>query len=76
MALYELALLGAPSNEQIDELAQYLSEVIEPFGLHLGQEVGWSICPADFNPPQKTSAAVAFFGGVGVSATGLTSVFE
>lgn len=76
MALYELALMGAPSNEQIDELAQYLSQVIEPFGLHLGHEVGWSICSTDFDPPQKTPAAVAFFGGVGVSEAGLNAIMN
>ena len=76
MAFYELALMGVPSDEQIGELAQYLSQVIEPFGLHLGQEVAWSICPTDFKPSQKTAAAVAFFGGVNVSETGLTAVLR
>jgi hypothetical protein len=76
MALYELALMGAPTYEQIDELGQHLSQVVERFGLHLGQEVGWSICPADFNPSQRTAAAVAFFGGVGVSEVGLTAVLR
>lgn len=76
MALYELALMGAPSNEQTDELARYLSQVIEPFGLYLGQEVAWSICPSDFSPPQRTPAAVAFFGGVGVSEAGLSAVLN
>src|SRR5262245_28849485 len=76
MALYELALMGAPSNEQVDELARYLSQVIEPFGLRLGQEVGWSIRSTDFEPSQRTAAAVAFFGGAGVSDEGLSAVLR
>lgn len=76
MTLYELAIMGVPSDTQISEMARYLSQVIEPFGLHLGQEVAWSICPPDFEPPQKTPAAVAFFGGVGVSETGLSAVLR
>lgn len=74
MALYELALMGAPSGGQIDELAERLSQVVELFGLRLGQEVAWSVCPTDFDPPQRNAAAVAFFGAAGVSETGLSAV--
>lgn len=66
--------MGAPSDEQIEELAQYLSQVIEPFGMHLGDEVALLIRPSAFNPPQTTAAAVAFFGDVGVSAEGLSEI--
>jgi TIR domain len=76
MALYELALMGAPSAEQSRELEQQLSQLIRPFGLHLGQEVGWSICPAEFEPPNKTSAAVAFVGGIGVSEAGIRKILQ
>jgi hypothetical protein len=71
MALYELALMGAPSDAQVGELRKYISDVIEAFGLRLDHEVTWSIRPADFNPPQKTPSAAAFFGRVGVSSAGL-----
>jgi len=74
MALYELALMGAPSEEQVDELTRHLSELIAPFGLHLGAEVTCSIRPTSFTPSQKTAAAVAFFGDLGVSEEGLSSV--
>jgi hypothetical protein len=61
MALYELAVMGGPTAGQIAELERYVSEGITPFGLHLGREVVWSVCPIDFNVPQKTPAAIAFF---------------
>src|ERR1051326_1584413 len=76
MALYELALMGAPSNKQVSEVAQCLSTAIEPFGLRLGEEVGWTIRPTQFNPSQKTAAAVAFFGEINVSEEGLSAVLR
>jgi TIR domain len=74
MALYELAIMGAPSDPQIEELKEYISEIIENFGLHLGQEVALAIRPSEFNPPQRTPAAVVFFGGAGVSTEGLDTI--
>lgn len=65
MAVYELAVMGAPSGAQIDELTRCVTAVIEPFGLALGREVGWTIRPPVFTPPQDTAAAVAFFGAAG-----------
>lgn len=76
MALYELALMGAPSDKQISELSECLSQVIEPFGLRLNQEVAWSIGSPTFKPAQRTATAVAFFGGVSVSEEGLTAVLR
>jgi hypothetical protein len=76
MALYELALMGIPSSTQIDELTQHIGGITKPFGLHLGHEIGWSICPTDFKPSQKTPAAVAFFGGAGVSEAGLADLLR
>jgi len=74
MVLYELAIMGIPSDAQTRELEQYVAQVIDPFGLRLGREVSWQVRPASFAPPQKTPAAVAFFGGVGVSDAGLTAL--
>src|SRR5258707_11092091 len=66
--------MGAASDNQTTELNRYVSRVIEPFGLRLGQEVAWRVRPEDFTPPQQTPAAVAFFGGVGVSEAGLNDL--
>jgi len=74
MVLYELAIIGTPSDAQIDELSACVSQVVEPFGLRLGEEVAWSVRPETFEPSQRTPAAVAFFGGVGVNEDGLDAL--
>ena len=76
MTLYEIAIMGAPSADQLAELELNVAQAIEPFGLHLHHEVGWSVSPTTFNPPQKTAAVVAFFGAVGVSEAGLNDVLQ
>lgn len=76
MALYELALMGAPSNDQINALKEYITDVLEPFGLHLGSEVSWNVLPANFSPSSKTSSAVAFFGGAGVTDVGISDLLR
>jgi len=76
MALYELAVMGAPSDTHVSELEQNLARIIAPFGLRLGQEIAWRVRPADFAPPQRTPAAVAFFGAIGVSEAGLTRLLS
>lgn len=63
MKLYELALVGAPTSAQSRAIEKCLSEVLSPFALHLGAEIGWSISPTAFEPDQSVSAAVAFIGG-------------
>jgi hypothetical protein len=76
MALYELALMGSPSTDHVDGLKQNIEDIVKPFGLSLGTEIGWSVRPSIFNPPDKALAAVAFFVGPGVSDTGLDEVFR
>jgi hypothetical protein len=69
MALYEIAIMGAPSAGQVSELERFVSQAITPFGLRLGHEVAWSVSPADFKVSQKTPAVIAFYGGTGVSGS-------
>jgi hypothetical protein len=61
--LYELAVLGTPSDTQMHELEQLVSQTVRLFGLRLGQEVAWLVCPEEFNPEQQKAAAAVFFGG-------------
>lgn len=61
--LYELAVLGAPTAEQVTELQQLISKALQPFGLRLGEEVAWRIRPDTFTPDQRNAAAAVFFGG-------------
>lgn len=62
--LYELAVLGSPSDAQLSELELFVSETIQHFGLRLGDEVSWLVCPPSFTPEQQRSSAAVFFGGV------------
>lgn len=71
MAIYELALMGAPSTTQINEINRLVTDAIAPFGLKLGVEVGWTLPSASFTPSDATTSAVAFFGAPGISDTGL-----
>jgi len=61
--LYQLAILGAPTPEQIQELEAIVGPTLRSFGLELGQEVGWAVRPPDFDPDQHKSAAAVYFGG-------------
>jgi hypothetical protein len=76
MALYELAVMGVPTDAQIAELEKNITDAIHPFGLQLGADVGWSIRPIDLTINQRTSTAVAFFGATGVSEAGLNTLLE
>lgn len=60
--LYQLAVLGGPSNEQVTELERIVAQTVQPFGLRLGHEVGWEINPATFEPDQQKSSAAVFYG--------------
>jgi TIR domain len=76
MVLYELALMGAASDALASELEQNIVRIITPFGLRIGQEIGWRIRPESFAPPQRTPAAAVFFGASGVSEAGISSLLS
>ena len=44
----------------------HIAQIIEPFGLRLGQEITWVLRPLTFMPEQQRPAAVVFFGAPGV----------
>lgn len=62
-SLYEFAVLGAPSDAQLNELQECVAQSIKPFGLRLGHEVTWSVRSTNFNPDQHKASVVVFFGG-------------
>jgi TIR domain len=74
MALYELALMGDPSRDEVAAVEACLSSTITPFGLKLGVDVVWNPRASSFDPNPRTSAAVAFFGKPGASADGVGSL--
>ena len=76
MALYELAVMGDASADQLTELERLVKEGVGLFGLQLGQQVTFSVFPLRFEPPQKASAAIAYFGGPEVSGSGLDAALR
>jgi hypothetical protein len=63
MALYELAILGDPSQDQLDELTKMLTQAAENFQLKMGVDIKLSIKPKQFSPDSRSASAVIFFGG-------------
>lgn len=61
--LYELAVLGCPSEAHLADLKRAVSAAVKNFGLHLGQDVGWSVKPSEFQPNPQSASAAVFFGG-------------
>lgn len=66
--IYELALMGDPTNDQVDALVNELTPALSAFGLRLGGDVGLDIRPRTFAPSMRNSAAAAFFGSEIASA--------
>jgi hypothetical protein len=64
MALYELAVLGSPTEEQINSLKNHLAEAATSFQLKVGSDITLSIKPATFTPSNRAAAAAIFFGGL------------
>jgi hypothetical protein len=62
-ALYDLAMLGAPTEEQVAEIKEIVENSVGMFNMQLGKEVGWVVRPKAFNPNQCVSSAAIFFGG-------------
>jgi hypothetical protein len=59
--LYQLAVLGAPSQMQIKALSESLAQALAPLNLSLGSDVAWEILPTTFKPHQLQPAAAVFF---------------
>lgn len=67
MFLYELAVLGEPSPEQIEELELCISNAIAEFDFKLGEEVSWSVKPEIFEPSKVSASAAVFYGSENAS---------
>lgn len=66
--IYELALMGEPTDQQVAALVQEIEPALFAFGLQLGVDVRLDIRPSTFAPSKRTSAAAAFFGSEIASA--------
>lgn len=76
-ALYELGLAGSITADQVKEIEKYISDGIAPFGFTLGREIAWSVDDiANFNPPNRIGAAIAFIGAPNISTSGLVNLLR
>mgnify|MGYP001259524222 CR=1 FL=1 len=75
-AIYELAILGVPTDAQVEALEGVLKPAIEAFGLGLGEEISWSVRPSKFEPSSRSAAAAVFYGGVGAAAMDVAPVLS
>jgi hypothetical protein len=66
--IYELAVLGVPSDGQRDALREKVVAHLTPFGLELDRDVGWRVGSNTFEPSERVGAAAVYFGGVGATA--------
>nr|VFJ43158.1 MAG: TIR domain-containing protein [Candidatus Kentron sp. FM]VFJ50100.1 MAG: TIR domain-containing protein [Candidatus Kentron sp. FM]VFK08655.1 MAG: TIR domain-containing protein [Candidatus Kentron sp. FM] len=75
-SLYELLILGAPSDTQLGELERLISQAVQPFDLNLGREIAWSVRPESFDVEQQKITAAVFFGGKKASAPNLKTLLR
>jgi hypothetical protein len=74
--LYQLAVLGAPTQAQINDLTVAITYALEKLNLRLGHDVEWDLLPGSFKPHQLQPAAAVFFGGDNIDITNLEELLE
>src|SRR3546814_2945220 len=74
MARYENSVLGDPSSEQLRDLERGLQEAADAFQLSFGVDLILQTNPAQFAPPQRTTAVAVNFGGPGGGAKTILGV--
>jgi hypothetical protein len=76
MALYELAVLGFPSTDQLASIAAAFEQAASQFKLRVGDEIKLLVKPETFRPDQRTCAAAVFFGGSGGADIDISKVID
>lgn len=75
MSLYELAVLGHPTEAQTQELQRLVAQVQDQFGFG-SDEIALQICPASFRPNRRSCAAALFIGGAAGASFEITAVVD
>lgn len=73
---YELAVVGAPTRAQVQDLERAIRESIDGFGLVLGTDVEWYVKPTEFRPAAVHSCAAVFFGAPGATLPDAGELFR
>lgn len=76
MALYELAVLGLPSDDQLASISSAFEQAASQFKLRVGDEIRLVVRPDTFRPDQRTCAAALFFGGVGGAGIDMSKIID
>ena len=76
MALYEIAILGAPTEDQLSTLKRHLAVAADQFKLRLGDDICLAIQPAEFRPNKRVAAAAVFFGGIASAGLDISKVLD
>lgn len=74
--LYQLAVLGSPSEVQVTELESIISNAVSMFNLSLGSDIDWQVCPEKFALDQLISSAVVFYGAKNPSTANLQLLLD
>lgn len=74
--LYQLIVLGKPSQAQLSELETFISKSVELFNLKLGSEIEWQVCNPDFIPNNRISSAAVFFGHEAAPTDNVTALLD
>lgn len=76
MALYELAILGAPTEDQVNALKQRFKVAADQFNLRVDEDISLVIQPTEFKPNKRVAAAAVFFGGTAVVDCDIAKLFD
>jgi TIR domain len=76
MALYEVAVLGDPTLDQIQELERGLRDAAAAYQLDYDVDLVLQITPVRFAPPQRTTAVAVYFGATGGGAKTVRGVLD
>ena len=76
MALYELAVLGFPSTDQLASISSAFEQAASQFKLRVGDEINLLVQPDSFRPDQRTCAAALFIGGTGGAEIDISKVVD
>lgn len=76
MALYELAILGSPTREQVSALEQCVAVAAGQFKLRPDADISLAIQPAEFRPNRRVAAAAVFFGGPAIVGLDISKVLD
>ena len=66
--IYELAVLGTATAQQLAELREHVSQALAAFELELERDVGWQVGENQFRPHDQFASAAVYFGAPGSTA--------